>query len=139
MAKGQPRAKAMSRNQRIVLAELRRRAAPVTAYKLLHDLSGEGFNAPPTVYRALDALIRRGLVRRIAVLNAFIAVRADAAQSISAFIICRRCGAARERALLRGDVEALLSLTLLAPGDVFLEVFGDCDNGCDDSADCNET
>ena len=46
--------------------------------------------APPTVYRALDFLVRRRLAARIESKHAFVAIRPE--QRTSVFMICRVCG-----------------------------------------------
>ena len=94
-----------SRNTELVLAALR--AEPgraLTAYDLLGRLAGEGLRGPPTVYRALDALLRGGQIHRIESLNAFAAcshggdVGHDHHRHTHrpAFAVCRDCGAVQE-------------------------------------------
>ncbi|HIP94625.1 MAG TPA: hypothetical protein EYH20_04740 [Leucothrix sp.] len=46
---------------------------PAKAYDVLKKLvNGEGAQMPPTVYRALDFLLKNGLVHKINILNAFV-------------------------------------------------------------------
>ena len=52
----------LTANQRVVLDELRTGGRPLTAYQLLDRLRVHGFQAPPTVYRALERLLALGLV-----------------------------------------------------------------------------
>ncbi|OAN44744.1 Fur family transcriptional regulator [Paramagnetospirillum marisnigri] len=70
---------------------------PVGAYALLESLAREGWSAaPPTVYRALDFLLRHGLVHRIALLNAFVGCTHPGQPHAGAFLLCKVCGAAAE-------------------------------------------
>jgi len=67
--------------------------APLGAYDVLQRMNAEGGrNAPPTVYRALDFLLKHGLIHRIESQKAFVgcAMSADAHHAL--FFICRDCG-----------------------------------------------
>ena len=94
------------------LTRLRRRVlelvwsshAPVGAYDLLRRLSREHESAaPPTVYRALDFLMKHGLIHRIESRNAFVGCPAPAVDHAGQFLICRDCGTAAELADPRID------------------------------------
>jgi Fur family transcriptional regulator, zinc uptake regulator len=83
--------------RRRVLELLLERHAPAKAYDLLSGLGGQAGPAkPPTVYRALEFLMRLGLVHRIESLNAFVACEVGACSRAKIFMICERCGAAEE-------------------------------------------
>lgn len=70
---------------------------PAKAYDLLALLGDEKGNAkPPTIYRALDFLVRLGLAHRIESLNAFVACDVGACARSTIFLICEKCGAAEE-------------------------------------------
>jgi len=87
-----------SHNQR--LTKVRRRALeliwqnhrPLGAYQLLAKLAEEGFNsAPPTVYRALDFLLKAGLIHKVESMNAYLGcAHADKAHN-GYFLICDTC------------------------------------------------
>ncbi len=80
-----------------VLGALEKSASPLSAYDLLEKLRPHGIKAPPTVYRALEALMERGLVHRIESLNAFIACHHhDNGHAHSQFAVCRNCGSVEE-------------------------------------------
>lgn len=66
---------------------------PLGAYEILAILSQEeGRNAaPPTVYRALDFLLERGLVHRLTSLNAFAGCAYPGERHPGHFLICRQC------------------------------------------------
>lgn len=83
-----------------VLSLLRRQQQPLTAYAILDTLRADGIKAPTTVYRALAALTKEGLVHRIESLNAYIACQkhdchAGHAHSVQ-FAICTACGTVQE-------------------------------------------
>jgi len=62
------------------------------AYDILKILRSEGLGAqPPVAYRALDFLVKHGLVHRIERLNAFIACMHTGLSHAPAFLICRAC------------------------------------------------
>jgi len=70
---------------------------PAKAYDLLPLLdSDKGAAKPPTIYRALDFLVRLGLAHRIESLNAFMACGIGACERSTIFLICEKCGGAEE-------------------------------------------
>jgi Fur family transcriptional regulator, zinc uptake regulator len=70
---------------------------PIGAYAILDQLKGDGRSAaPPTVYRALEFLLERGLVHRIESLNAFVGCPEPGGNHSVQFLICRKCGTAAE-------------------------------------------
>ncbi|MDE1967771.1 MAG: transcriptional repressor [Alphaproteobacteria bacterium] len=89
----------------VQLTELRRRVlglvleaeGPVTAYQLLDRLKKIRKGAvPPTIYRALDFLLDRGLIHRLERLNAFIPCAETDHRHVAQFLICRECGSVAE-------------------------------------------
>lgn len=83
--------------RRRVLGLLLDQHGPAKAYDLLSLLgSGTTPAKPPTVYRALDFLVRLGLAHKIQSLNAFVACGVGACARSTIFLICERCGAADE-------------------------------------------
>ncbi|MBM3409676.1 MAG: transcriptional repressor [Betaproteobacteria bacterium] len=99
----------VSRNQHLVLGVLRAAAGQaLTAYEVLARLEAVGVRGPQTVYRALDALRKAGLVHRIESINAFtVCVHEHASRHRGpdhdhdhghrpAFAVCRGCGAIQE-------------------------------------------
>lgn len=92
---------AICRKRGARLTALRRRVlkiiwenhAPLGAYDALDRMNAQGErNAPATVYRALDFLLKHGLVHRIESLNAFVGCSAPADAHAAQFLICRACG-----------------------------------------------
>jgi len=79
-----------------VLEVLHKSAKPMSAYDLLAKLQKFGIKAPPTVYRALETLIERGLVHRIETLGAFVACCDEDGDHGAQFAVCRSCGTVEE-------------------------------------------
>lgn len=77
----------------MVLKILRRRKSPMSAYAVLEKLSEHGIKGPPVVYRALDALMERGLVHKIQATSEYIACNctADHDHGLSVLTICGGC------------------------------------------------
>lgn len=95
----------MTAPRRRVLDLLLRAGEPMKAYDLIARFGQDGQAAkPPTVYRALEFLERRGLAHRIASISAYVACSHGGADDhAAAFLICDCCGAAREIAAPLGD------------------------------------
>ena len=69
---------------------------PLSAYEVLDKMRGKGAVTPPTVYRCLDKLIRKGLAHRLESLNAYVACKHPHHHEMAAFAICEACGAVTE-------------------------------------------
>jgi Fur family zinc uptake transcriptional regulator len=82
--------------RRRVLELLLDQHGPAKAYDLLPLIASDKTAKPPTVYRALDFLVRLGLAHRIESLNAFVACDVGACARSTIFLICEKCGAAEE-------------------------------------------
>lgn len=80
-----------------VLALLLEAGEPVKAYDLIARFGADGQPAkPPTVYRALEFLERKGLAHRIASISAYVACSSGDRDHAAAFLICDCCGATQE-------------------------------------------
>ena len=78
--------------RRQVLAMLLDHHGPAKAYDLLEGLkTGRSSAKPPTIYRALDFLMRMGLAHRIESLNAYVACDVGCMHAPAMFLICDRC------------------------------------------------
>ena len=88
----------LTKNQEMVLGALNQAKMPMSAYAILDELRGEGFRAPPQVYRALEKLVAGGLVHRLESLNAFVACSHEDCHDsgLIAFAICEQCGLVSE-------------------------------------------
>ena len=60
-------------NHEQVYRVLRSARGPMTAYQILDAVRPKGISAPPTVYRALNRLMRDGLAHRLESMNAYVA------------------------------------------------------------------
>ena len=78
--------------RRRVLEIVWNRHTPTGAYDILEVLhDGKRSAAPPTVYRALDFLVKHGFVHRIESLNAFIGCGRTGEAHTGQFLICESC------------------------------------------------
>ncbi|WP_397404703.1 Fur family transcriptional regulator [Phenylobacterium sp.] len=69
---------------------------PVKAYDPLGEFKVGAATAPPTVYRALDALVELGIAHRISSINAYVACHGENDGHVASFLICGCCGAVEE-------------------------------------------
>lgn len=131
-------ARPLSPTQERVLALLSEAGKPLSAYDLLGLLRNDGVNAPPTVYRALERLMRDGLAHRIESLNAFVACNQPHHRELAAFAICDHCGKVSE--LMEEDMEERLFRVAARTGfhasKATVELRGHC-AGCADKAHAN--
>jgi Fur family zinc uptake transcriptional regulator len=119
----------LSRNQNEVLSCLRKAKEPMGAYAILDRVRTAGIAHPPTVYRALNELMQKGMVHRLESRSAFIACGHGACNGKLAFAICRQCGKVVEIPLSDDNQAALLGLVPdeIAPERVTLEIAGLCE------------
>lgn len=89
--------------RRQVLELVWRSHEPIGAYDVLaklqrEDPAGEDGRpaAPPTVYRALDFLLKHQLVHRIESMNAYVGCPHPDSEHNGQFLLCRDCGNAAE-------------------------------------------
>ena len=115
-----------------VLAVLRRCGEPMSAYKVLDMLrSGREGNprlAPPTIYRALAALIERGRVHRLESLKAFVACTCEQRFHVPIFSICEECGTVEESVSrhVTNELSRITEQSGFAPAHHVIEVLGQC-------------
>jgi Fur family zinc uptake transcriptional regulator len=119
--------------RRRVLELLLKADAPQKAYDLIAAFGDHGEPAkPPTVYRALEFLERRGFAHRIESLNAYVPCRIEGTH-VAAFLICDCCGEAAEFDPDLSPQVAAAEATGYAVRAVTLEARGLC-AGCRDGA-----
>ncbi len=120
----------LTKNQQRVLERLEAASGPLSAYGLLDLLREEGFRAPLQVYRALDGLIKAGLVHRLESLNAFVACAGvhDHGQLTTAFAICDVCGQVEEISdrLVSDALDGMIGSTGFAARKAVIEFRGIC-------------
>jgi Fur family zinc uptake transcriptional regulator len=119
----------LSRNQSEVLTCLRKAKEPMSAYAILDQVRTAGISHPPTVYRALNELMQKGMVHRLESRSAFIACDHGACDGKFAFAICRHCGKVVEIPLSDEARAGLLALAPreIAPEQITLELAGVCE------------
>ena len=83
----------LTSNQKMVYETLLKLGRSAGAYELLELLRKKGVNAAATVYRALNELSTKGLVKRIVSTRTFIAhEHPKSANEESLMLICKHCG-----------------------------------------------
>jgi Fur family zinc uptake transcriptional regulator len=90
---------ALSPHSKKVLEVLHKSEKPLSAYELMDKLRKFGIKAPPTIYRALETLVKRGLAHRIETLSAFVACHDNKSPHEhigSYFAVCSACGHVEE-------------------------------------------
>jgi Fur family zinc uptake transcriptional regulator len=97
----------LTRNQRAILSRLRSAGKPLGAYAILERVRDVGILYPSSVYRALNDLMRFGLVRPIKSLGLFVACKQAHRDHRIGFVICSGCRKVIE-VPLRSDQQALL-------------------------------
>lgn len=120
----------LSRNQSKILSCLRDSGEPMSAYAILDRVRKSGISHPPTVYRALNDLMKKGMVHRLESRSAFVACGHGACDGKFAFAICRSCDKVVEISLTDEDQARLLGL---APHEirgeqVTVEIAGLCED-----------
>ena len=91
----------------------------VGAYDILARMRNDGrLPAPAAVYRALDFLLRQGLIHRVESRNAYVACLSDEEEHRAQFLVCEGCGRvaelnspAIERAISSGAAAAAFTIT----------------------------
>ena len=119
----------LSPNQSKVLGCLRESGEPMSAYAILDRVRKTGISHPPTVYRALNDLMKKGMVHRLESRSAFIACDHGGCDGRLAFAICRSCDKVMEIALGKKEQALLLGLAPdeLVPDQITLEIAGLCE------------
>ena len=88
----------LTKNQTAVLAVLQEASVAMSAYDILDHVREKGIKAPLQVYRALEPLIKYGLVHRLESINAFVSCSQEKCHNSHsiAFMICEECSDIRE-------------------------------------------
>jgi len=115
-------------NDEMVFSVLSEALKPMTAYELLARLRTKGITAPPTVYRALDRLIKDGRAHRLESLNAFVACARPHHRTSAIFAICRKCGTTAELsdAKLAPQISDWAKRLRFRTEESILEIRGEC-------------
>jgi Fur family transcriptional regulator, zinc uptake regulator len=120
----------LTRNQKLVLEAVESANAPQSAYDLLGKLRPHGVKAPLQVYRALDQLVKHGLVHKLESMSAFVACQHPSGEGRAAtvFMICDNCGNVSERTndCISGDLSNLAKRDGFAVAHTSIELHGHC-------------
>jgi Fur family zinc uptake transcriptional regulator len=120
----------MTRNQKLVFEAVESAGVPQSAYDLLGKLRPHGIRAPLQIYRALEQLVKRGLVHKLESISAFVACQHPAGEGSAAtvFLICDSCGCVRERtdACVSGDLRKLAGSDGFSVAHSSIELHGHC-------------
>ncbi|MCY4222263.1 MAG: Fur family transcriptional regulator [Thiotrichales bacterium] len=117
------------RMQAQVLDVLRSCRVPMSAYDVLRCLREEHPRlAPPTIYRALAALMERGKVHRLESLNAFVACQCERHRDAPILWVCTDCGVVEENSStdLLTALSGIAGKSGFAPMRHVIEVHGRC-------------
>lgn len=114
---------------------------PLSAYQIMDRLSRslDKYLGPPTIYRALEFLLKHKLIARLESRNAFMPHIDPSRDGAGVFFICEQCGTTAELAdsavvrLLRKDADTLG----FEIGRQVVELQGTCAH-CRDERDCPE-
>jgi len=122
--------------RRRVLEVVGASAVPVSAYAIVHQLSGSKLLGPPTVYRALEFLEKAGFVRHLALRKAYVRCALTPEAPTSALLLCTDCGSVSEAASREmGEIIGRLAAeTGFEPCGRVIEIEGRC-AACRDVAD----
>ena len=103
-------------------------ARPVKAYDLMAEFKAGEATTPPTVYRALDALVDVGLVHRVPSLNAYVAcIQQGGGRHTAAFLICEACREVEEiPAPTKAVLDAVRAHSRFRAAAVVVEAHGRC-------------
>ena len=102
---------------------------PISAYALLDELKKTNAKiAPPTVYRALSALVNSGRIHRLESLNAYVVCQHGEHQNAPILSICDDCGSVEETLALDlvADISSNIGQTGFVAERHVIEVHGTC-------------
>ena len=102
---------------------------PAKAYDILKKLAKDkSAMMPPTVYRALDFLLKNGLVHKINSLNAFVGCSHPGLHKQCYFLICSKCDEVTECCTVKLDkvIGNTTNDNLFTTESVSLEIQGTC-------------
>ena len=122
---------ALTPGRRQVLDALCAAGAPLGAYDLIERVRQPNGKrpAPVAIYRALDFLVEKGLVHRLASRSAYLACRSGhAVHAPVVFLLCDACGAADEAVspALSADLAAVAESAGFSARGQAVEIVGRC-------------
>lgn len=123
----------LTKNRKAVLELIWQSHRPIKAYDALAQMQQQHpdkYIPPPTIYRALEFLLKNGLIHRIDSLNAFIGCAHPNSHDDCYFFICRDCGTANEYCTpeLKNAISHAVNEQNFKHDTTVLEVIGQCEN-----------
>jgi len=101
---------------------------PLGAYDILDMLNGVGSQKPPTVYRALNWLMKMGLVKKVASVSKYVALHSQKNTQTVAFLLCQTCG--QTESFDPGQITQSLNIIAEKSGfsssETVIEIIGQC-------------
>lgn len=125
----QERGERFTEPRRVVYSLLLQHAKALTAYQILDLMQSERPGAkPPTVYRALDFLMKLGLIHRVDSSNAYLICHGGDHEHQAQFLICNQCGAVTEVELpaLEPEIHSICEEKGFKPDQQIVEIRGLC-------------
>ncbi len=122
--------KGLTRNETLVWDALMEAGAGLKAYEILDRLKEKGVRAPMTVYRALEGLEEKGLIHKLAGINAFYPCEHDGPHDVQVFLVCETCATAKEVELesIIAELRPLMRQSSFQMKTARLEARGVCSN-----------
>ena len=101
---------------------------PAKAYDILDNISDVASAKPPTVYRALEFLLKNGLIHKLNSLNAYVGCSHPEAHHECYFLVCSSCGDIKEccDAKLARAIATTAKKNRFHPAHTTLEIAGEC-------------
>jgi len=101
---------------------------PLGAYDILDMLNGIGAKKPPTVYRALDWLMKMGLVKKVASVSKYVALDPTKDSQTVAFLLCEKCGQTEsfDPGPMTKRLKAIAEKSGFADCETVIEIVGRC-------------
>jgi len=101
---------------------------PLGAYDILDMLNGVGAKKPPTVYRALDWLMKMGLVKKVASVSKYVALQPQKNSQTIAFLLCQKCGQTEsfDPGPMTESLKAIAEKSGYADCETVIEIVGHC-------------
>ena len=120
-----------------ILTVIGKADGPMGAYDVLGEL--REFNAklaPPTIYRALAALVEEGQIHRLESMNAYVACKHKAHDNAAVMSICDDCGSVEEAVApdVLSDLSTVVGQSGFAAKRHVIEVHGVCGSCTTESA-----
>lgn len=117
---------------KVVCDVLSESAKPLGAYEILERVKVLGINGPPTVYRALNKLVKLGMAHRVASTRSYVMCRHGSEHTSEAvvMVVCNFCDDVAEvpSKVIHGELESIRTANGFKIRDEIIEISGICRN-----------